>query len=350
MNKFFGLAKYRLFSDDIINIASVEAYKNCDSVEVFSLGDLRKNKIGDIVYLDGMGATSELSRDKYLDYLSGLKASAIIIRENNKDLFENSDIAVFISKNPKKSFIALQNHFVQDLSLSEKLISKQSFIDSSVDFSDKSSVSIGHFSVIEKNAKIGVNVVIGNNVVVGAGVEIGDGTVIRDGASIRYSILGKYCVIDEGARLGAMGFGWASDSKGHTRVVHTGSVVLGDFVEIGANTCVDRGVFEDTTLDDGVKIDNICQIGHNVRMGKHSVAAAGSCIAGSVEIGSFVLIGGNSSIAGHIKIEDGASIGGMSGVIGNVSSGATVWGLPATNKRDYLRQTAALRGLIKRKK
>ncbi|MCT4552944.1 MAG: UDP-3-O-(3-hydroxymyristoyl)glucosamine N-acyltransferase [Alphaproteobacteria bacterium] len=350
MNKFFGLGKYKLFSDDIKRIASVEAYQKCDSVEIFSLGDLRNNKEGDIVYLDGVGASSELSRDKYMAYISELKASAIIVRDSNKDLFKDTNIAVFISESPKKSFIKLQEHFVQDLSLVEKSISERSFVDSSVEFVEKDSVAIGHFSVIEKNVKIGKNVVIGNNVVIGAGVEIGDGSIIRDGATIRYSILGNYCVIDEGARLGTVGFGWASDARGHVRVIHTGSVILGDFVEIGANTCIDRGVFEDSKISDGVKIDNLCQIAHNVNIGKHSILAGGCCIAGSVEMGSFVLVGGNTAISGHLKIEDGANIGGMSGVIGNVSSGSSVWGLPATNKRDYLRQTAALRGLIKRKK
>jgi UDP-3-O-[3-hydroxymyristoyl] glucosamine N-acyltransferase len=161
------------------------------------------------------------------------------------------------------------------------------------------------------------------------------------------SIVGRGVTINAGAIIGSDGFGYrpAPDGKGLVRIPHIGHVVLEDGVEIGANTCIDRGTFSATVIGMGTKLDNMCQIGHNVRIGRATVMAGLSGVAGSVQIGSGVRIGAGSGIADHRHIGDGAQLAARTALMNDVPAGETWGGMPAQEAKIALREILALRKL-----
>lgn len=217
-------------------------------------------------------------------------------------------------------------------------------------------------ATIGKKCKIGAGSYIGKDVVLGNGVvllpnvtildetKIGDGTVIWPGTVIRERCeIGQFCIFHSNVNIGADGFGYrpGEDGKGLVKIPHIGNVVIGNGVEIGAGSCVDRGKFSSTIIGDGCKIDNLVQIGHNCVMGRSCIMAGNSGLAGSVTLGDGVIIGGSASIKDHITIHDGAVVGAGSGVMNDVPAGKTVLGYPATDAREMLKQWVALRKLTK---
>jgi len=217
-------------------------------------------------------------------------------------------------------------------------------------------------TVIGKGCKIGAGCYIGKNVILGDGVmlypnvtvfddtKIGMHTVIWSGTVIRErSVIGNYCIFHTNVSIGADGFGYrpSEDGRGLVKITHIGNVVIGNAVEIGANSCVDRGKFSSTIIGDGCKIDNLVQIGHNSVMGRSCIMAGHSGLAGSVTLGDGVIIGGSASIKDHTTIHSGAIVGAGSGVIGDVPAGKTVLGYPAGDSREVLKQWVALRKLAK---
>ncbi|PKY10245.1 UDP-3-O-(3-hydroxymyristoyl)glucosamine N-acyltransferase [Acidithiobacillus marinus] len=171
------------------------------------------------------------------------------------------------------------------------------------------------FVRVESGAKIAAGVWLETGVFIGANVEIGAGTHIYPGVKIyRNCRIGERCIIHAGAVIGADGFGFAEENKKYIKIPQVGGVQLGNDVEIGANSCIDRGVLTDTVLGDGVKIDNLVQVGHNVHIGAHTVIAGQTGVAGSTHIGRYCRIGGQVGIAGHIEIADGSVIAGQSAI------------------------------------
>ena len=204
-------------------------------------------------------------------------------------------------------------------------------------------------AIIQKGTKIGAGCYIGHNVVIGKNVmlfpnvtimddtTIGDGTIVWSGTVIRErSVVGRKCIFHINVSIGADGFGYRprEDGRGLAKVPQIGNVVIGDEVEIGANSCVDRGKFSSTIIGDGCKIDNLVQIAHNCVMGRSCIMAGHSGLAGSVTLGDGVVIGGSASIKDHTTIHSGATVGAGSGVIGDVEAGATVLGYPACDARE----------------
>ena len=212
-------------------------------------------------------------------------------------------------------------------------------------------------AIIGKNSKIGANAYVGPNVVLGENVTIypnvtlldevtiGSNTVIWSGAVIRERChIGSNCIIHPNATIGADGFGFRPCAeKGLVKIPQIGNVVIGNNVEIGANSCVDRGKFSSTILGDGCKIDNLVQIGHNSKLGKFCIMAGNSGLAGSVTLGNGVIIGGSASIKDHTTIGDGAIVGAGSGVTGDIPAGKTMIGYPAVEARTALKQWAILK-------
>ncbi|QCX00041.1 UDP-3-O-(3-hydroxymyristoyl)glucosamine N-acyltransferase [Aggregatimonas sangjinii] len=217
-----------------------------------------------------------------------------------------------------------------------------------------SSVKIGEGVKIGAGCYVGEDVVLGKGVVLYPNVSIfdettiGDQTIVWSGTVIRErSVIGSHCIFHNNVSIGADGFGYrpSEDGKGLVKIPHIGNVVIGNGVEIGANSCVDRGKFSSTILGDGCKIDNLVQIAHNCVLGKCCIMAGSSGLAGSVTLGDGVMIGGSASIKDHTTIHSGAVVGAGSGVLADVPAGKTVLGYPATDSREKLKQWVALRKL-----
>lgn len=205
---------------------------------------------------------------------------------------------------------------------------------------------------IEPYAVIGRGVVLGDRVWIGAHVVVGDGSVIGPDSRLHAHAvcyadveLGARVVLHAGARVGREGFGWVPNKTGVSRIPHVGKCVLGDDVEIGANSCVDRGSIDDTIIGAGTKVDSLVQIAHNVRVGRACMIASQVGIAGSTRVEDGVQLGGQVGLAGHLVVGAGSTLAAQAGVVGNVPAGETWSGYPARPHREQLRSTAALHKL-----
>jgi UDP-3-O-[3-hydroxymyristoyl] glucosamine N-acyltransferase len=208
-------------------------------------------------------------------------------------------------------------------------------------------VAIGPYAVIEPGVEIGAGARIGAHSYVGHETTIGAGTLIYPKVTIRERTrIGKRVIIHSGTVIGSDGFGFEMAAGGHKKVPQIGIVQIDNDVEIGANTTIDRARFGRTWIQEGVKIDNLVQIAHNVVIGKHSIIVAQVGIAGSVRIGSGVVIGGQAGIIGHIEIDDGTMIGAQSGVSKSLHGG-TWWATPTVPLKDAKEQLAWVRRLGK---
>ncbi len=224
------------------------------------------------------------------------------------------------------------------------------------------SAVIHQTAIIGKACKIGAGCYIGKGVVLGDGVvlfpnvtilddtKIGNNTIIWSGTVIRErSEIGSNCLFHINVSIGADGFGFRprDDGSGLVKILQIGNVIIGNDVEIGANSCVDRGKFSATIIGDGCKIDNLVQIAHNCVMGRSCIMAGHSGLAGSVTLGDGVIIGGSASIKDHITLHSGVVVGAGSGVLNDVAAGKTVLGYPAQDSREMLKQWVMMRKLTK---
>lgn len=212
-------------------------------------------------------------------------------------------------------------------------------------------VAIGANSYIGPNVKIGTNTKIYPNVTILDEAEIGSHSLIKSGTVIgERCIIGHYCIMHANVSIGSDGFGYrpSSDGRGIVKIVHIGNVVIGNQVEIGSGSCVDRGKFSSTTIGDGTKIDNLVQIAHNCKIGRACMIAALCGISGSVTLGDGVIMAGQAAIKDHITVGNGVTVGGRSGIMNDIPDGKTILGYPAVEAKDTLRQWAVLRRLAKK--
>ena len=217
------------------------------------------------------------------------------------------------------------------------------------------SAEIGPFACIGAGAEIGARCRIAPHAVIGPGVALGADCRIGPGATITHAILGARVVVHPGVRIGQDGFGFATDPKGpggiprFVPVPQLGRVLIGDDADIGANTTIDRGSAQDTVIGPGSRLDNLVQIGHNVRLGRCCVVVAQAGISGSTELGDFAVVAAQAGLTGHLRIGARARIGAQAGVMTDVAEGQDVVGSPAMPARSFFRQVAILRRLAERK-
>lgn len=200
-------------------------------------------------------------------------------------------------------------------------------------------VAVAPGAVVGARAELGDGCIVGAGAVVGEGCRLGPGTRLFPRAVLYPGVrIGARSRVHAGAAIGADGFGYAPGPAGAEKIHHLGSVVLGDDVEIGANACIDRGTLGDTLVGDGSKIDNLCQIGHNVRIGRHCLIAGHTAIGGSTVIEDGVRIGGGAAISDHVTLHAGARIAGRAGVSKDVPAGEAWGGTPAVPMRAWVRE------------
>jgi UDP-3-O-[3-hydroxymyristoyl] glucosamine N-acyltransferase len=212
------------------------------------------------------------------------------------------------------------------------------------------SAEVGHYAIIEAGAQIGPRCRIGSHASIGKGVRIGADCRIGAHASVSHARIGARVYIYPGARIGQEGFSFAPTKTGFLSIPQLGRVVIEDDVEVGANSTIDRGSTRDTLIGAGTRLDNLVQIGHNVRLGRCCVIVAQVGIAGATTLEDFVQVGGQAAIAGHTRIGQGVQIGAQAGVISDTPAGSVVVGSPAQPRREFFRQVATLKRLSQKSK
>jgi UDP-3-O-[3-hydroxymyristoyl] glucosamine N-acyltransferase len=288
-----------------------------------------------------------IGNKKYAKFWLDSNASLAIINDNIA-LEPGSNRAFIKVKNADLAMAMLLEAFQPPAPVFDTAIHPTAVIHETAIIGD--GVHIGAHCYIGKNVVLGDGVILYHNVSVFDDTTIGAQTIAWSGTVIRErSQIGAQCIFHNNVSIGADGFGYrpADDGRGLVKIPHIGNVVIGNGVEIGANSCVDRAKFNSTVIGDGCKIDNLVQIAHNCIMGRSCIMAGHSGLAGSVTLGDGVIIGGSASIKDHTTIGSGATVGAGSGVLNDVKAGQTVLGYPAADSRNMLKQWVALRRLAK---
>ncbi|TDY00123.1 UDP-3-O-(3-hydroxymyristoyl)glucosamine N-acyltransferase [Thiohalophilus thiocyanatoxydans] len=269
-----------------------------DDIVIDSVATLNNARPGSITFL---------TSPSYRQYLGDTRASAVILSESD---LEHCPVSALVVDDPYVSYARLAN-LLYPAERPALGVHPAAVIDKSVHIPD--SVSIGPHCYIGPSVKLGENVSLGPGCVLESGVEIGEKCYLHANVTVqRDCVIGKQAVIHPGVIIGSDGFGQANDNGIWIKIPQIGKVVIGDDVEIGANTTIDRGAIDDTIIGDNVKLDNLIQVAHNVRIGAYTVIASSTAIAGSVQIGCHCMIAGAVAIAGHIEIADNVTITGMS--------------------------------------
>jgi UDP-3-O-[3-hydroxymyristoyl] glucosamine N-acyltransferase len=335
MKRFFNPVK-TLTIKEIKNILNCEISDNCDlSKQFVSFAPLDKAQDNELSFL---------SNSKYKEQLLTTKAGACLL--SPKDVKNApSNLMLLIVNDPYKAFALLSQQFYPN-PIFKPFVSPHCVIDSTAQVDETAHIS--HFAVVGKNVSIGKNVYIGSNTIIYDDVVIEDDTTIYGNCSIKYAIIGKNCIIHDGVRIGQDGFGFAAGTGGHVKIPQIGGVIIGEHVEIGSNTTIDRGAINNTIIKKGTKIDNLVQIAHNDIIGEHCFLAGQSGIAGSTVLEDYVSIGGNSAIAPHLKIGTGAQVVGHSGVTRDLNPKEVVMGTPAIPFTTFWRLQAILKKMLQK--
>ncbi len=292
------------------------------------------------------GTISFLDNPRYRATLADTKASACIIAPKLAELAP-PHCHIILSETPYKTYALIAQAFYPDAYPPPRIADSATIGRDAV---------IGDGCVIEENVVIGEGAVIGAgawieaNTVIGKNVVIGDRCRIGALVTISHAVLGKHVRLYTGVRIGQDGFGFAIDPAGFVKVPQLGRVLIEDNVEIGANTCIDRGAGPDTVIGAGTWIDNLVMIGHNVRIGRGCILVGQCGIAGSTVLEDYVILAAQSGIAGHLKIGKGAKIAAQAGILRDVGPGEEYFGSPGQPIKDAMRQIVTLKRLTKGQK
>ena len=292
------------------------------------------------------GMLSFLANPKYIHYLYDTKSTIVLVNEDFEPT-EKVTTTMIRVKNAYDSFAQLLAIY-QEYTNNKVGISEQAFISSDAEYGEN--CYIGEYAYIGERVKIGNNVKIYPQSYIGDDAVIGDNTVIYAGVKL-YAMthIGKNCIIHAGAVLGADGFGFAPQPDGtYKKIPQIGNVLVGDNVEIGANTTIDRSTMESTKIHDGVKLDNLIQIAHNVEVGENTAMAAQVGVSGSTHIGKNCIIAGQAGLSGHLTIADRTIIGPQAGLTKGVSvSGKSILGSPAYDYNKFMKDVVRQRNIDK---
>jgi UDP-3-O-[3-hydroxymyristoyl] glucosamine N-acyltransferase len=286
------------------------------------------------------GQVTQLTNSRYARHINGSTASACFIAEGFAVDGVPDGMALLVCADPELSFIKAVERLHPAKVYSPK-IAPQAVLDANVTLGE--GVYIGPYAVIGENADIGdgsailAGVYLGSNVKIGKNCRIYPYAVIYDDV-----VIGNDVIIHSGAIIGADGFGYKFRNNAHVKVPQVGNVVIDDHVEIGANTCIDRGALGSTLIGAGSKIDNLVQIGHNNKVGKNVIMCGLTGVSGSCTIEDYAILAGSSGVADHVTIGMGAVVMARSGVAGNVKAGAQVFGSPAKDKKTAYKEQVAI--------
>ncbi len=326
-SRFFAVqGPFSLF--ELAEIAEAELGRGADGSAVVS----------DVAPLDTAGPEdlSFLDNRRYIAQFTDSKAGACIVNSELADRAP-SRMQLLLSPRPYRGYARIAQAFYPTPP-AQPGIHPTALVDPSASIGADSEIGPG--VVIASRVKIGRGCRIEANVVIGEAVEIGDATVIGPNASLAFCLIGRSCQIHAGARIGTRGFGFSMDPEGFVDVPQLGRVLVEDGVEIGANSTIDRGAGPDTVIGAGAKIDNLVQIGHNVRIGRGCVLVAQSGVAGSTILQDYVAVAAQAGISGHLKVGAGAQVGAKAGVMRDIPDGMTVLGSPARPVREFFRLCA----------
>lgn len=309
--------------------------KGTAETKIFSIASLQSARSGQISFVNS---------SKYLKLLPQCQASALVLNEQDASA---TDLPAIVVADPYAYFAKISS-FLNPPVLPSIGVANTAVIDSSAQVPD--SCAIGDNVVIGANVTLGKSVVIKSGVVVENDVVIGDFSQLEPNVTIKHNVdIGRHCNIFSGAVIGSEGFGYAEDAAGEwLKIPQIGKVVINDHVDVGANTTIDRGALDDTIIETGVKLDNLIQIGHNCRIGAHTVVAGCVGIAGSATIGAHCKLGGAAMILGHLSIADHVTISPGSMITRSINKAGTYTALmPFQSHQDWLNTAANIRNIDK---
>ena len=287
-----------------------------DSLMIRGVAGIREAQPGDLTFL---------ANSRYEGYLAETRAAAVICDRQPRQ----APVPLLQVDHPYLAFQKAVRLFRPELYQPLPGVHPTAVVSAAAHVGE--GASVGPHCTVEPGARIGARTVLMAGCYVGVQASIGDHSLLYPHVVVREEcVVGDRCILHSGAIIGADGFGFAFDAGRYHKVAQVGNVILGDDVEVGANTTIDRATTDSTRIGDGTKIDNLVQIGHNVVVGRHCIIVAQVGISGSTELEDYVTIGGQAGIIGHVKLGKGVQVGGQSGVTKSVEPNTTVFGTPAS--------------------